>query len=128
MQGICGNILGLVFRPCGISAWRAARVDPSIHLEGGIDLLSHHMNKLQRLITSNGAFTPPIRILEAIPTGLRDARPARVPHSIVESFGTSSTGWTIFYLGLGASRSVPELVAGKDGRHRPALWTQSGIL
>ncbi len=41
-------------------------------------------NELQRLIKSNAAFTPPIRILDGIPRHARTARPAGAPHSIAE--------------------------------------------
>jgi uncharacterized damage-inducible protein DinB len=41
-------------------------------------------NELQRLLLHNAAFTPPPRILAAIPLDLRAQRPSGAPHSIVE--------------------------------------------
>ncbi len=49
------------------------------------------VNELQRLITSNGAFTPPLRVLDAIPPEFWNSRPAGVPHSIAEEL------WHIVY-------------------------------
>ncbi len=49
------------------------------------------MNELQRLLTSDGAFTPPRRIFKEIPGDLRHARPAGVAHSIAEEL------WHIVY-------------------------------
>lgn len=49
------------------------------------------MNELQKLISSDGAFTPPLRILDAIPHSLRTERPEFLPHSIVEEL------WHIIY-------------------------------
>jgi hypothetical protein len=48
-------------------------------------------SELQRLIRSNAAFTPPLRILAAIPSESWIARPSGVPHSIVEEL------WHIVY-------------------------------
>jgi len=49
------------------------------------------MNELQRLIASDGAFTPPSRLLDAIPNEISAVRPAGVPHSIIEEL------WHIVY-------------------------------
>jgi uncharacterized damage-inducible protein DinB len=49
------------------------------------------VNELQRLISSNGAFTPPLRIVDAIAPEFWNARPAGVPHSIAEEL------WHIVY-------------------------------
>lgn len=40
--------------------------------------------ELQRLLLGNAAFTPPSRILAAVPPGMRTERPGTAPHSIAE--------------------------------------------
>jgi uncharacterized damage-inducible protein DinB len=42
------------------------------------------MNELQRLLLHNAAFTPPPRIVAAVPREMRTQRPHHAPHSIVE--------------------------------------------
>ena len=41
-------------------------------------------NEIQRLLVQNAAFTPPLRIVSAIPEKIRTLRVPRVPHSIAE--------------------------------------------
>src|SRR5215469_13372680 len=48
-------------------------------------------NELQRLLIENAAFTPPLRIVSAIPEKLRTLRIAGTPHSIAEEL------WHIVY-------------------------------
>jgi uncharacterized damage-inducible protein DinB len=47
--------------------------------------------ELQRLLLHNAAFTPPLRIVSAIPEKIRTLRTANVPHSIAEEL------WHIVY-------------------------------
>jgi len=72
------------------------------------------MNELQRLIASNGAFTPPLRIMDAIPSESRGARPAGVTHSIAEEL------WHIVYwfdrfLAWTRRESLPYPVSADEG-------------
>src|SRR5579864_9281745 len=48
-------------------------------------------NELQRLLLHNAAFTPPLRIVSAIPEKTRTLRAANAPHSIAEEL------WHILY-------------------------------
>src|ERR1700687_2691257 len=41
-------------------------------------------NEIQRLLLQNAAFTPPLRIVSAIPEKIRTLRVPSVPHSIAE--------------------------------------------
>ncbi len=41
-------------------------------------------NELQRLLIENAAFTPPPRIVDAVPAAARTNHPAGLPHSIAE--------------------------------------------
>lgn len=41
-------------------------------------------NEIQRLLLQNAAFTPPLRIVSAIPGKIRTLRVPSVPHSIAE--------------------------------------------
>ena len=49
------------------------------------------LKELQRLLIENAAFTPPLRVIDAVPDAARTLRPAGAPHSIVEEL------WHIVY-------------------------------
>jgi uncharacterized damage-inducible protein DinB len=64
------------------------------------------LNELQRLLTQNAAFTPPSRILAALPPETRTARPPGVTHSIAEEL------WhVVFWQNLFLRWAQRELVA-----------------
>lgn len=45
---------------------------------------NRYRNEVQRLLQEDAAHTPATRIVLSVPPEIRDRRPARVPHSIVE--------------------------------------------
>jgi uncharacterized damage-inducible protein DinB len=82
------------------------------------------MNELQRLIGSNGAFTPPLRLVDEIPPEFWNARPAGVPHSIAEELW-HIVYWLEHFLSWARCEFLPYPEAAEEGWRSLTVVTSS---